>query len=120
LFHSWKFRFNPSDSETSEENQHLEVLQSGDKHLEDQMNKSCEEMMARFDMAKDLITEEAAANIKKEQLRQKTAFDRKKMGYGVEIKKGINFRAAPSEIWFFGRLTFFVMLRMHILCDLLK
>ena len=90
LFHSWRFRFNPNDSETQEENELLEVLQSGKEVQEEQMQKNCEETMARFDTAKDLILEEAAANIQKEQLRQKTAFNRKKMGHGVVMKRGKN------------------------------
>jgi hypothetical protein len=113
FFHSWKFRFNPSDSETSEENEHLEVLQSGDRYPEEQIDKSCEEMVARFNKAKDLITEEAAANIKREQHRQKTAFDKKKMGHGVEIKKGIKFCDSFSCNLVFLQADIFWISRMH-------
>jgi hypothetical protein len=92
MFHSWNFRFDPSAEESPEENDVLEALNSDDPEVNIQLelliSKACEKTFSRFDAVRDELVENAAANIHKEQLRQRKAFDNKHLGKGAEINRG--------------------------------
>jgi hypothetical protein len=59
-------RFDPHETETVEEEALLQAMDTGDKAVEEQLGKNCEEM-TRFNTARELIREKATANIDKEQ-----------------------------------------------------
>ena len=91
MFHTWEMRFDPHETETPEEEAFLDEIDSADKAVEERLGKSCEEMIARFETARELIMEKASANIEKEQYRQKKGFDTKNLGKGATVKQGMTF-----------------------------
>ena len=91
MFHTWEMRFDPHETETPEEEAFLDEIDSADKAVEERLGKSCEEMIARFETARELIMEKATANIEKEQYRQKKGFVTKNLGKGAIVKQGMTF-----------------------------
>ena len=91
MFHTWEMRFDPHETETPEEEAFLDEIDSADKAVEERLGKNCEEMIARFETARELIMEKATANIEKEQYRQKKGFDTKNLGKGAIVKQGMTF-----------------------------
>jgi hypothetical protein len=90
MFHTWEMRIDPHETEIAEEEALLQAMDTEDKAVEEQLGKSCEEMITRFNAAREIIREKATENIEKEQYRQKKGFDTKNLGKGTTVNQGMN------------------------------